>query len=195
MKKCKIIVYEGPDRVGKATQSLLLLSSLNQMGYNAERVEVPVKGLCYDSIYRMLKNGSAKRHPYIFQFIQFMNRFIFQIFVFPFLYFKNDYIIFDRWSASSWVYGTSTGLNQTFILFLMFFMKKPDLTVILNGYPQVQVVRDDYEKDRDLQSRVRMYYEIYHSKFNKSGNLILLNANQEKNSILNIVLEKVKNIK
>ena len=39
----KIIVVEGPDRVGKATQSRMLKEKLTFLGKRAKIIEVPIK--------------------------------------------------------------------------------------------------------------------------------------------------------
>ncbi len=157
----KIIAYEGPDRVGKATQSKLMVDSLNALGLKAIRIEVPVKNFLHPRIYSMLKSGFAARHPYLFQAVQVANRRVFQWTDFQQLTKDYDYIIFDRWSPSTWVYGLATGLPRWYVDFLLRGIKKPDYVVILNGMPHVTEMRDVYEKDSDLQSRVRDLYISY----------------------------------
>jgi thymidylate kinase len=157
----KVIVYEGPDRVGKATQSKMMVESLRSLGFKATRIEVPVKNFLHPRIYGMLKSGFAAKHPYFFQAVQVANRRVFQLLDLPQIMKDNDYVIFDRWSPSTWVYGLATGLPRWYVEFLLVGIKDPDYVVILNGIPHVNEMRDVYEKDHELQARVRNLYLTY----------------------------------
>lgn len=173
--KAKIVVYEGPDRVGKATQSKMMVDFLREHGFKAERVEVPERNFLHKYIYMMLKNGVARKHPYFFQFVQMMNKLIFQVVSLPKLVRNNDYVVLDRWTPSAWVYGLADGLNRTYVETLLKLGKKADFTVVLVGKPQVTEMRDDYEKDSSLQSRVRNLYEVYAAQ---NDDTVLIQANQ-----------------
>lgn len=188
----KLIAFEGPDRVGKATQSKLMLETLTSLGYRAVRVEVPVQNFLHKYIYKMLKNGVAKNHPYFFQFIQVMNRVVFQLFALPKLERENDYVIFDRWSPSTWVYGLATGVNRTYVEAMLYPIRKPDYTIVLNGRAQVQEMRDDYEKDNSLQSRVRDLYVDYADLYSEKTALVWANQTRESahEEILGILLQR-----
>jgi thymidylate kinase len=71
----KIIVFEGPDRCGKKTQTHLLCGYLASKAYRSVVVEVPVYGNpTYHIIYWMLGNGLAKKFPKLFQWFQYFNR-------------------------------------------------------------------------------------------------------------------------
>lgn len=169
MKKCKILVIEGPDKMGKNTQSTMLLLALNTppdvkpvFGQTkACLVEVPTRGFTYKLIYWMLSNSLAKRLPNTFQFVQFMNKYSFQLFKLPKLLKENDYVILDRWSLSGLVYGAATGVNLRFNAWLFSKMKYPDLTLVMHGSSFRRKSEDDdsYESDNDLQKRVKdLYY-------------------------------------
>lgn len=189
----KIIVYEGPDRVGKATQSKLMTSSLQSLGYRATRIEVPIANFLHPKIYSMLKSGFALKHPYFFQAIQVLNRFVFQLTAFRKMMKENDFIIFDRWSPSTWVYGLATGLPKWYVEFLLFGIKKPDYVVILNGMPHVTEMRDVYEKDVDLQSRVRDLYRIYAEK--NGDRCDIIEANQDRKEVLEQAFQGLRRAK
>lgn len=158
----KIVVFEGPDKVGKETQSNLLDRTLRGTGYRTMRLEVPSR-LCprtYKLIYWMLKNGWAKRLPNVFQFVQFLNKWFFQRTVLPGLMKTLDVIIFDRWSLSAVIYGNATGVNKAFNMWLYNRLTKPDVTVVMcqRSFRRSSVVDDAYERDGELQVRVRDGY-------------------------------------
>jgi|SRR6478609_902978 len=158
----KLIVVEGPDKVGKQTQSRYLSHVLGRYGDRTALVEVPFNDrVTYRLIYRMLKNGQAKDYPNLFQFVQFLNKFIFQWTVLLWLRLTCDFVVLDRWKLSAIVYGDATGVNPTFNRFLYSMLKNADDTVILHGSSfKRQEVDDVYEKDNSLQATVRRgYYE------------------------------------
>lgn len=156
----KIIAVEGPDKVGKQTQSRMVAHVLGRYGDRASLVEVPFNDrVTYPLIYRMLKNGQAKRHPNLFQFVQFLNKFVFQWTMLMWLRLTCSFIVLDRWKLSAIVYGDATGANPTFNRFLCWLLKNPDVTVILHGSSFKRQEADDvYEKDNSLQSAVRKGY-------------------------------------
>ena len=159
----KLIVIEGPDRCGKATQSNSLCDYINKdLGKKALLVEVPIHdNFTYHVIYWMLRNGLAKRLPRTFQWIQCLNRWIFQSFDLVKLEHEYDYIVFDRWSPSTSVYGTAEGLPQHFIEKMYKFLRKPDVVIILHGKSHRHEAEDVYEKDKVLQRKVREFYKSW----------------------------------
>jgi thymidylate kinase len=190
MSNCKIIAISGPDRIGKATQSKMLTEILNISGYKAVRIEVPVKNFLHKHIYSMLRSGSAKTYPHFFQCLQTANRVVFQLFKLPKLLRENDYVILDRWSVSSWVYGLATGLSNRFVTTLLSLVKKPDYTIILNGPARVKETRDVYEADLDLQRRVRVYYDLY--ALENEDSVTLINATQSKQDVFEQIVNVLK---
>lgn len=158
----KIIVIEGPDRCGKATQSRLLCDYLNDRGLKAKVVEVPIDDTyTYPIIYWMLRNGLAKKLPNLFQWIQVINRWLFQTHRLVTLEHEYDYIIFDRWSLSSAVYGVAAGLSPSDVESSMTLLRSPDFTFVLLGKSHSHVAEDVYESDVDLQTRVRTLYAAW----------------------------------
>lgn len=156
----KLIAIEGADRTGKATQSKQLAHALRMYGDRAVRVEVPFNDkVTHGLIYWMLHNGLAKRWPNLFQFVQFMNKFVLQVTYLLFLRMTCDFVVLDRWSLSAIVYGDATGVNRTFNRLLYHLLVRPHVTVVLHG-PSFKrnTVADVYEKDSDLQKNVRRGY-------------------------------------
>jgi len=155
MTKPLIIAIEGPDKVGKATQTRLLSSRLWTEGLTTLTVEVPINdGIFYDRIYAMLKDGSAMKYPEAFQAFQVANRLAWQKTAPLHRY---DVILFDRWNVSSWVYGRASGLSETFFQTIMHGMLEPDCVVVLDGVAMGEA-EDTYEADRDLRAKVRKQY-------------------------------------
>lgn len=162
MKMSKLVVFEGPDCVGKGTLSRALVADLTAEGKNVIRVE-PTKESHPRGrklIYSMLDSGAAKRHPNLFQLVQFMNRLYFQLFKLPKLMRDHELVILDRWALSGYVYGRCEGINSILNNAMYWFAKRPDLVLVLSGrsYKRPSTTDDSYEKDTKLQDAVRTEY-------------------------------------
>lgn len=176
----KVIVVEGPDRVGKATQVELLKKTLSGKNKSVSTIEVPLKSnLIYYVIYWMLSNGMAKRFPRLFQWFQYFNRQIFQWTILPKLEKSFDYIIMDRWSLSTVVYGTATGVSKEFTEKLTDRLRKPDFTIILLGPSHKHEAEDVYESDVDLQKRVRDLYRDWSMSNSQASSIFDCSAPRE----------------
>jgi dTMP kinase len=157
----KMIVVSGPDATGKTTQSKLLVNFLKKQNKRTLYLKVPTKFsfISFKIIYWMLKNGSAVKFPYVFHTIQFINKFLFQLFVLPVLLMMYDFIVFDRWALSAFVYGNLTGINKKLNKILFKVMKKPDITyVLVRDTIQDSREHDSYDDDEMLQVNVRRAY-------------------------------------
>jgi len=185
----KIVVIEGADRCGKATQSALLKDYVESKGLRATIVEVPIRSMfTYRIVYWMLRNGLAKKLPKLFQWFQFINRKVFQTFSLPHLEKFNDVIIMDRWSLSTIVYGASEGVSQDFTMKLAKKLKNPDHTIILLGPAFPHEAEDAYEADNLLQGRVRVGYSQW--AVNNPETTTLINCRQDKS----IISKKIQSV-
>lgn len=157
----KLIVFEGPDKVGKETQSKLLERNLNARGIRTIRVE-PTKEAHPQGrklIYSMLETGSAKQYPNSFQFVQFLNRIYFQTFKLPALLKAYDVVILDRWALSGYVYGQAERISENLNTWMYNRARKADVVLVLSGTSYKRGTADDsYERDTGLQGKVRTAY-------------------------------------
>jgi len=185
----KIIVVEGPDKCGKFTQTHLLQEYITGIGLGATVVEVPIRSaITYRIIYWMLQNGLAKTFPKIFQWFQFINRKIFQVFTLPTLEDHYDFIVMDRWSLSTIVYGIAEGIPKDYTIGLAKKLREPDFTIILFGEAHKHVAEDSYEADLSLQARVRLEYAKWALENPKITKLIDCNQDHK------VVAKKIKDI-
>lgn len=159
-KRFFTVSVEGGDSTGKNTQTKLLKSSLEEMGFKVKSFEVPVRSFfTHRVIYFMLKFGLAMRFPRAFHFLQFWNKFWWQTFSLPCIIRNYDVVILDRWHGSYWVYGLETGLSvDSWLMRLYYVLYKPNVTVTLIGSRHQLERRDQYEKSDNLQERVRVGY-------------------------------------
>lgn len=158
----KLIVFEGPDQVGKGTQSRLFEKSLRKSGHRVVRVEVPIHSpITHKMIYWMLSNGTARQFPNSFQFVHFINKLMFQALKLPKLMAENDVVILDRWTLSAVVYGDATGVHPDRNVLLYNTLKKPDATVVIVGPTRSRGADDAYEASHEIQDRVRHSYTMW----------------------------------
>jgi thymidylate kinase len=178
----KIIAIEGPDRVGKATQSRMLCDHITkELNKKATVVEVPIRdGGTYKIIYWMLKNGLAKKFPKVFQWLQVLNRWIFQTTRLVELEHEYDYVIFDRWSCSSVVYGAAEGLNRRSLEKMARLLRAPDFTIVLLGDSHAHEAEDVYESDSVLQGRVSDLYAAWADEKPGKAHVVPCNGAVEK---------------
>lgn len=175
-----LVAVEGADRVGKFTQSKLLVEELRRRGAAVLHVEVPIRSrFTYPLIYSMLRSGLAKRLPNVFQFVQFLNKWTFQLLTLSLKRWYYDYVVFDRWSPSAIVYGDATGANRRFNRFLYGLLREPDTTLVIVGPPKSSKATDVYESDTKLQSDVRNGYASWLVQHSDSAVVIDNNGTRE----------------
>ena len=185
----KRIALEGADRMGKFTQTNLLTEVLKSKGYRTKLFEVPFNDhVTYLIVYWMLKNGMAKSLPNLFQFMQFLNKMLFQCFVLPFYLLFNDFVVFDRWALSAIVYGNAGGANPHFNSLLYKFLLKPHHTIVLTGNAHIKGNEDVYEKDDSFQAKVRDSYVTYALFPKHSG----VNANYDVVTVHEDIMHTIK---
>jgi len=190
----KLIVIEGADRCGKATQARLLREYMASFGIMSTIVEVPIRSvITYRVVYWMLQNGLAKKFPKTFQVLQFLNRKIFQIFSLPRLESEYDVIIFDRWSLSTVVYGGASGVSEEFTTRLSKLLRQPDHTFILLGQSFPHEAEDVYEADKALQEEVRLRYAAW--AMNNSDKATVIDCSQNKKKISREIRDTLKSKK
>ena len=187
-----LIAIEGADRLGKQTQSDLLLAQLRQRNLRVTCEEVPWKGhnATYDTIYEFLRDGRALEHPVIFQTLQGVNRREMLEGYLDTLRKHQDLILLDRWTPSTWVYGTISGVTEDQTKAILNGVPDPDLVIVLDGESfAMDKEKDSYEADVELQAKVRKGY----LKWAQENGGHIVNANRDRHEvsrdILDVVLE------
>lgn len=157
--QCFLIALEGADMVGKATQARMLEDALRGAGYRATTEEVPYRDdLTHEMLYAMLRDGSAARHPDVFQALHCVNRTAFWRNYLPVLGRHHDVLVLDRWTLSTTVYGEAGGASADATEGLLRSVGEPDLTFVLDAPPWPKGSLDSLESDSSFQERVRALY-------------------------------------
>lgn len=156
---CYLVALEGPDRVGKATQSKMLAASLREKGFRAQVAEMPFRdGATYSQIYQMLGDGSVNDEPVVFQTLQAVNRKIFQSRDLQGMARQFDVVVLDRWTMSTRVYGSASGVAPATTALILRGLVEPDVTFVLDGGPFPKNNLDVWEADDEFQQLVRSGY-------------------------------------
>lgn len=160
-RKGIFVVIDGRDGVGKSTATKLLEENIPKHfpEITAKRFSSPNPGLTERLLRRMLKSGSAKKFPNLFQGLFTLNRVIFQHTALAKALDEYDVVILDRWTASTWCYGTSEGCNANFIDTCLAVAKKPDYEIIFHGPSRRVTPEDHYEDDFMMQLSLMDLYE------------------------------------
>jgi dTMP kinase len=104
-------------------------------------------------------------------------------------------LVCDRYTASSIAYGEAQGLDPSWLAEVQRFLPLPNLTILLDIAPETAVARkaldrDRYERDRDLQSRVRESYR----RQAEAGGWLALDGERAKDVIAADVLAAVTSL-
>lgn len=184
---CVIIALEGPDKMGKTTQAKCLAESLSGSFYQ----KIPAKdSVTYEKIYQMLDDGDAVEYPHYFQTMNGVNRLLWQKEKMPKLKEEYNYIILDRWKASTVVYGMGIGMTSAQCQVIIKDLIEPDLTFVFTGKPfNRDGVDDAYEKNDDLQKSVRQGYVGWANSKNKTISVGNIGTIQE---TTDFILQKVR---
>ncbi len=177
-----LIAIEGADRLGKQTQTELLLSQLRSHGHNPCSEEVPWKGhtATYDTLYAMLGDGSASKFPVVFQTIQGINRREMLRSYLPGKQEQHDVVLLDRWTPSTWVYGNVSGVTADQTRAILHNVPDPDLTIVLHGESfAMDKEKDAYEANTEFQKTVNLQYQAWA----EANNAPLVNANRDKDEV------------
>lgn len=162
----KIIVLEGPDKLGKTTQAKRISEATG-----AEYIKFPNEKLYSGRVLREILNGKRTFEPVSFQALQTMNRLETVQTLDP-----DGLYIFDRWTASSAVYGEADGVDPEWIRDISALLPVPDIEFIFYGVP----FGNDGDIYGEKQERIRGLYDEY--IFDKNF-LIAVDANRPAETI------------
>lgn len=163
MARGRLIAFEGLDQSGKQTQAERLRDRLIARGLEVQYASFPD----YDThIGREISQALAgERHypPDVMQLLYVANRYEWKD-VLQRRLAAGAFVVCDRYLASSIAYGEAFGLDGSWLREIQRYLPQPVLTVFLDIAPETAVGRkpkdrDRYERDLQLQARVRGCYQ------------------------------------
>src|SRR5437762_1519155 len=191
MSSGALIAFEGLDQSGKQTQAELLRDWLKQEGRKARLVSFPDYGTSIGEEIARALQGEREYGPDVMQLLYIANRYERK----PDLQRWLDgglMLVCDRYTASSVAYGEAHGLDPAWLTELQKFLPAASLTIMLDIAPETAVQRkaverDRYERDLDMQGRVRDSYRRQAA----AGRWVVLDGERSKEAIAADVVSAV----
>src|SRR5262245_39464503 len=157
-----LIVFEGLDQSGKQTQAELLRDWLKKEGHRARLVSFPDYGTSIGEEIARALQGERDYGPEVMQLLYIANRYERKPDLERWLT-GGLVLVCDRYIASSIAYGEASGLDGAWLADMQRFLPQPALRIVLDIAPSTAVARktidrDRYERDLELQARVRDSY-------------------------------------
>lgn len=164
-----IIAIEGVDASGKASQSRLLAERLKGTRFSFPNYDTPTGKLILGHLkkewntagVRSTSEQASLRDAQVFQALMTVNRL--EVGASISAAEECGPVIFDRWSASAFVYGKLDGLDVDWLKRIQIPMFEPDVRILLDipveeSFKRRPERRDRYESDRPFLERVRAEY-------------------------------------
>jgi dTMP kinase len=186
-----LIAFEGLDQSGKQTQAEALYDYLSAAGRRCQLLSFPDYTTPMGSeIFRAL-HGEREYSPDVMQLLYVTNRYEKRAQIEAWLR-DGDYILCDRYLASSIAYGEAQGLDPSWLREIQRFLPAPALTVLLDIAPEIAVRRksanrDRYERDLALLSRVRASYK----RQAQASDWLLLDGDRQKDDVASDVIQAI----
>jgi dTMP kinase len=186
-----LIAFEGLDQSGKQTQAEALYDHLSSAGRRCQLLSFPDYTTPMGSeIFRAL-HGEREYSADVMQLLYVTNRYEKRAQIEAWLR-DGDYILCDRYLASSIAYGEAQGLDPSWLREIQRFLPAPTLTVLLDIAPETAVRRksanrDRYERDLALLSRVRASYK----RQAQASDWLLLDGDRQKDDVARDVIQAI----
>lgn len=191
-----LIVIEGSDKAGKATQSQLLADRLAKEGFSVKTMAFPDYSTKIGEEIKAFLHSKRDYPIEVRHMLLSANRWENKAAIEAMLK-ANNIVILNRYYQSNLVYGLASGLKLEWLQSLDAGLPKEDLVIVLDVSPEVSIKRmqrkgDIFEMNDDIMNNVpRLYRELAHKY-----NWVLINGDRSKedvhNEILKIVEEKIK---
>jgi len=187
-----LIAFEGLDQSGKETQARLLRDRLRSNGFKSRIMSFPDYGTSIGEEIARALQGERDYDAEVMQLLYVANRYERRADLERWQE-AGIKLICDRYIASSIAYGEAEGLNRAWLIDLQTFLPQPDLTILLDITPETAVERkvtgrDRYEKDLELQIRVRESY----LKQAQQPNWVCINGEQLPSEVSEEIIQAIE---
>jgi dTMP kinase len=157
-----LIAFEGLDQSGKQTQAERVVEFVRTRGRDCRLVSFPDYATAIGTEISKALHGERDYGPDVMQLMYVANRYERRPEMTTWLE-EGSVLVCDRYLASSIAYGEAQGLDALWLRDIQRYLKRPDLTILLDIDPETAVQRkaqgrDRYERDLPLLSRVRDSY-------------------------------------
>ena len=196
----KLVVLEGTDGTGKATQSRLLRDYLTKSGAASISFSYPDYGSVYGKVIDDFLHGRKKLTPdeqffvYILDMIKDISAVKEAL--------GRGFVIMDRYLFSTLAYQCANGFeyDRAKKIIPLTGLQKPDLTLYIDVPVDVSMERklkqkgtvDNFEKDRDLLTKVKKNYSIMMSEGFYSGSWARIDGSQGIEKVSEAILSELE---
>jgi dTMP kinase len=191
-----LIVIEGSDKAGKATQTQMLKEALEKKSVSVATLAFPVYDTKIGEEIRALLHGEREYPIQVRHMLLSANRWEKKEEIERLLK-ENDIVILNRYYQSNLVYGLASGLNIEWLKALDEGLPKEDIVIVLDVAPEVSIQRmsnkgDIFEMSDDIMNNVSKLYRELAGKHE----WILVNGDRKKEDvhreIVKIVEDRLK---
>lgn len=160
-----LVVIEGNDKAGKATQTLLLKEGLEKRGLKVTTLSFPVYDTRIGEEIRAFLHSEREYPVQVRHMLLSANRWEKKAEIERMLE-QNEVVILNRYYQSNLVYGLASGLKLTWLQALDEGLPKEDVVIVLDVAPEVSIQRmaskgDIFEMSEDIIHNVsRLYREL-----------------------------------
>jgi dTMP kinase len=187
-----LIVFEGLDQSGKATQARALAASFASAGRTVHVLSFPDYETPIGREIAAALRSERTYPPDVLQLLYIANRYEYKATIEQWLR-DGAVVICDRYQASSVAYGAAHDLDEQWLVDTQRFLPRPHLTLLLDISPEEGAARkrenrDRYERDLDLLTRVR---EVYQRRARHAG-WVIVDAAQTPEAVSAEVMRAVR---
>lgn len=160
-----LIVIEGSDKAGKATQTQMLSDRLKKEGFSVATIAFPDYSTKIGEEIRALLHGEKDYPVEVRHMLLSANRWEKKEEIEKMLK-ENDVVILNRYYQSNLAYGVASGLRLEWLQALDNGLPREDIVIVLDVTPEVSIKRmqskgDVFEMNDDMMSKVpRLYREL-----------------------------------
>jgi len=163
-----LLVLEGIDKAGKATQLKFLAKRLTAEGYRVEHISFPDYETPLGKEIRKFLQGEIDLRPEVRQLLYVANRWERVQDLEQWLR-KEAFVIADRYSPSGIAYGLANKLDLNWMLNLEEGLPTPEMVILVQISVKTsherEVKKDRYERDEVFLEKVRNAYIDLSKKF------------------------------
>ncbi len=187
-----LIVIEGSDKAGKATQTQLLKEDLEKKGLSVATLAFPVYDTKIGEEIRAFLHGEREYPIQVRHMLLSANRWEKKAEIEKMLG-QNKVVILNRYYQSNLIYGLASGLKLEWLRALDEGLPKEDIVIVLDVAPEVSIQRmaskgDIFEMNDDIMNHVS---KSYRELAGKNG-WVLVNGDRSKEDVHREIMQIVE---
>lgn len=161
----KLISFEGIDASGKETQAKMLYKYLKEKGYNVAFESFPRYDKSIGNLIGKTLRGEVTLTSEALHMLYEVDRIDFMERIEQLEECGYDFLILDRFTHSNIAFGVANNLSYNWLNILQDYVRKPDITFLLDITVEESVKRrknrgDDFEKNLEFLNKARMVYTL-----------------------------------